>query len=69
MFKGCDGWVCDTRSLPPGLPSEHTGLPLLAPRCPVAYSSLSSALTYVDVAVSMTSERRVSSICSRRGPA
>ena len=46
-------WFAARLRLLPELPSEHTALPL-------------SALRWVEVAVSMTSERRVSRICSRR---
>ena len=67
MFKECDGRVCDARSvqfrdsLLPGfvcrLPSEHTAFAF-------ACSSLSSVQRQVEEAVSMTSERCVSRICS-----
>ena len=67
MSQGCDGQASDSGALL----HRDSVLPRLV-RCAafwmnsraVACSSLSSALRYVAVAVSMTSERRVSRSCS-----
>ena len=73
MSKGYDGRACDSRAL---LPRDSVLLRLSAACAAfwmnsraVACTSLSSALREMEVAVSMTSDRRVSRSCSERRPA